>query len=147
MAHLGLTGPRWAPCWPHELCYLGRGILWIWCHHTLHPVLLLYILMLQVPVSIDLLSISAGQLLPPSPVCQHLLPMATILAWLINNEVEFSFSSVLLSLKKRILPHYICTLWLWIGLFSFFILLSHFNLLICYCKSPWEAIWYEPIFR
>ena len=23
-AHLGLTGPRWAPCWPHELCYLGR---------------------------------------------------------------------------------------------------------------------------
>ena len=22
-AHLGLTGPRWAPCWPHELCYLG----------------------------------------------------------------------------------------------------------------------------
>ena len=22
-AHLGLTGPRWAPCWPHESCYLG----------------------------------------------------------------------------------------------------------------------------
>ena len=22
-AHLGPTGPRWAPCWPHELCYLG----------------------------------------------------------------------------------------------------------------------------
>ena len=21
--HLGVTGPRWAPCWPHELCYLG----------------------------------------------------------------------------------------------------------------------------
>ena len=21
--HLGLTGPRWAPCWPHEPCYLG----------------------------------------------------------------------------------------------------------------------------
>ena len=21
--HLGQTGPRWAPCWPHELCYLG----------------------------------------------------------------------------------------------------------------------------
>ena len=19
----GATGPRWAPCWPHELCYLG----------------------------------------------------------------------------------------------------------------------------
>ena len=22
-AHLEPTGPRWAPCWPHELCYLG----------------------------------------------------------------------------------------------------------------------------
>ena len=22
--HLGTTGPRWAPCWPHELCYLGN---------------------------------------------------------------------------------------------------------------------------
>ena len=22
-AHLGPTGPRWPPCWPHELCYLG----------------------------------------------------------------------------------------------------------------------------
>ena len=22
-AHLGPTGPRWAPSWPHELCYLG----------------------------------------------------------------------------------------------------------------------------
>ena len=22
-AHLGPTGPRWTPCWPHELCYLG----------------------------------------------------------------------------------------------------------------------------
>ena len=22
-AQLGLTGPRWAPCWPRELCYLG----------------------------------------------------------------------------------------------------------------------------
>ena len=22
-AHLGPTGPRWAPCWPHEACYLG----------------------------------------------------------------------------------------------------------------------------
>ena len=25
-AHLGPTGPRWAPCLPHELCYLGRYI-------------------------------------------------------------------------------------------------------------------------
>ena len=22
-AHLGPTGPRWAPCWPHKLCCLG----------------------------------------------------------------------------------------------------------------------------
>ena len=22
-AHLGPTGPRWAPCWSYELCYLG----------------------------------------------------------------------------------------------------------------------------
>ena len=21
--HLGPVGPRWAPCWPHELCYQG----------------------------------------------------------------------------------------------------------------------------
>ena len=26
-AHLGPTGPRWAPCWPHELCYLGYFII------------------------------------------------------------------------------------------------------------------------
>ena len=25
-AHLGPTGPRWAPCWPHESCY--QGMLW-----------------------------------------------------------------------------------------------------------------------
>ena len=25
-AHLGPTGPRWTPCWPHELCYLGYGV-------------------------------------------------------------------------------------------------------------------------
>ena len=23
-AHLRPTGPRWAPCWPHEPCYLGK---------------------------------------------------------------------------------------------------------------------------
>ena len=23
-AHLGPTGPRWAPCWSHEICYLGN---------------------------------------------------------------------------------------------------------------------------
>ena len=25
--HLGPTGPRWVPCWPHEPCYLGYVIL------------------------------------------------------------------------------------------------------------------------
>ena len=32
-AHLGPTGPRWAPCWPHELCYLG--------HNTKHHISLI----------------------------------------------------------------------------------------------------------
>ena len=26
-ANMGPRGPRWAPCWPHELCYLGNN-----CH-------------------------------------------------------------------------------------------------------------------
>ena len=26
-AHLGPTGPRWAPCWPQEFCYLGSCLL------------------------------------------------------------------------------------------------------------------------
>ena len=36
-AHLGPTGPRWAPCWPHELCYLGwhsvhsMNYAYYWC--------------------------------------------------------------------------------------------------------------------
>ena len=25
--HLGMTGPRWAPCWPHEVCYRGMMIV------------------------------------------------------------------------------------------------------------------------
>ena len=28
MANLGPTGPKWAPCWPHELCYLGTQRGW-----------------------------------------------------------------------------------------------------------------------
>ena len=32
-AHLGPTGPRWAPCWPHEPCYLGWANLND-CHNT-----------------------------------------------------------------------------------------------------------------
>ena len=27
-AYLGPTGPRWAPCWSHELCYLGYAAKW-----------------------------------------------------------------------------------------------------------------------
>ena len=27
-AQLGPTGPRWAPCWPHEPCYLGINHSW-----------------------------------------------------------------------------------------------------------------------
>ena len=37
-AYLGPTWPRWAPCWPHELCYLGcllnskiYASTWNWC--------------------------------------------------------------------------------------------------------------------
>ena len=28
-AHLGPIGPRWAPCWPQELCYLGLHAVFI----------------------------------------------------------------------------------------------------------------------
>ena len=31
--HLGPTGPRWAPCWPHESCYLGM-YLRFWIHFS-----------------------------------------------------------------------------------------------------------------
>ena len=31
---MGLTGPRWAPCWPHELCYLGCA--WVMVGIKLH---------------------------------------------------------------------------------------------------------------
>ena len=47
-AHLGPTGPRWALCWPHELCYLGEsstdmgsplaywGVAFLRCHVSDH---------------------------------------------------------------------------------------------------------------
>ena len=28
-AHLGPTGPRWALCWPHKLCYLAGSPQWL----------------------------------------------------------------------------------------------------------------------
>ena len=32
-AHLGPVGPRWAPCWPHEPCYLGScDTCWLYPH-------------------------------------------------------------------------------------------------------------------
>ena len=41
-AHLGPTGPRWAPCWPHELCHLGFFViyfvvLWLCCESLVNP--------------------------------------------------------------------------------------------------------------
>ena len=43
VAHLGQTGPRWAPCWPHECCYLGcipltnktESVFMSWHHHEM----------------------------------------------------------------------------------------------------------------
>ena len=45
-AKMGPTGPRWAPCWPHELCYLGnasfntfsfvRYHFEVWCDLVIH---------------------------------------------------------------------------------------------------------------
>ena len=41
-AHLGPTGPRWAPCWPHELCYLGHSHLLCWVYSWLnHNIIIL----------------------------------------------------------------------------------------------------------
>ena len=43
-AHLGLVGPRWAPCWSHESCYqeyishFGDGMEW-YTMKTVHHVL------------------------------------------------------------------------------------------------------------
>ena len=33
-AHLGPTGPRWAPCWPHAPCYLRKLISFEGISHT-----------------------------------------------------------------------------------------------------------------
>ena len=33
-AHLGTTGPRWAPCWPRELCNLGRLVVFYFGYIT-----------------------------------------------------------------------------------------------------------------
>ena len=36
-AHLGPVGPRWAPCWPHEPCYLGifiSKVIYCYSHVT-----------------------------------------------------------------------------------------------------------------
>ena len=46
--HLGTSGRRWAPCWPHKLCYLGRYLEPVirdnW-HSSNRVLLLLFILM------------------------------------------------------------------------------------------------------
>ena len=42
-AHLGPTGPRCAPCWPHELCYLGIHVEYFECMQiSKHYILLVY---------------------------------------------------------------------------------------------------------
>ena len=33
---LGPTGPRWAPCWPHKPCYLGRHRNYVFLRVTAH---------------------------------------------------------------------------------------------------------------
>ena len=39
-AHLGPTGPRLAPCWPHEACYLGsRTCYGLWSLHYYYQLL------------------------------------------------------------------------------------------------------------
>ena len=37
-APLGPTGQKWAPCWPHELCYLGWHYINHVCTHKRHPI-------------------------------------------------------------------------------------------------------------
>ena len=37
-AHLGPTGPRWASCWPHEICCLGLFVVYGACFNHLLPV-------------------------------------------------------------------------------------------------------------
>ena len=44
-AHLGPTGPRWAPCWPHELCYLGHSGTAQRCSFTLNNCEFVYAVM------------------------------------------------------------------------------------------------------
>ena len=60
----GPTGPRWAPCWPHELCYLGTKrqcahiFLDVPCTTTLYSALLCVIAELQLYFMISLHNIS-----------------------------------------------------------------------------------------
>ena len=35
-AHLGPPGPRWAPCWPNELCYLGCRTMSVYSFAPIH---------------------------------------------------------------------------------------------------------------
>ena len=62
--HLGPTGPRWAPCWPHELCYLG--LIW-----TQFPPL---------------------NTLRPIPNCRHLqTTLSNAFCWMKMNDVRLIF--------------------------------------------------------
>ena len=43
-AHLGPTGPMWAPCWPRELCYLGYFLAyWLAWASPVHVSMLTYL--------------------------------------------------------------------------------------------------------
>ena len=46
-AHPGPTGPRWAPCWPHEPCYLGTAL----CRNT--PSIYNQVLLVPGPIQHD----------------------------------------------------------------------------------------------
>ena len=39
-SHLGPTGPSWAPCWPHEICYLGlfSAHMMTWWHGNIFSI-------------------------------------------------------------------------------------------------------------
>ena len=40
---LGPTGPRWAPCWPHEPCSLGYYIMWNFLFKVTFELVVLYL--------------------------------------------------------------------------------------------------------
>ena len=60
-AHLGTTGPRWAPCWPHEPYYQGRYLM----VHNILVVMINKILKNGIQ--------EFGLVIPPFPATRHCL--------------------------------------------------------------------------